>query len=483
MPDQLALAYETRRPLLTHAADALRVEIDEAIHDANVQVRLGFRSLTADEFLERAQNLLATDTNPLIDIPDQIVGRAEFETLDALNHAAAALKEFLTEVSRSWTEFSPDRLPELQLSCLIPPQAKPEGWSDRDDVPSIFELQLCIAPKKTPAPVPRLREAPDHFALVMKGGGIKGLAYVGAIAILSQHYSFNWFIGTSAGAITAVLLAAGYSPADLLDILQRKNFRDFFDAPWYKLPLNLLIHKGFHTGNAFTNWLDTLLAQKLKSHARVRLSDLAPNRVTVYASRREKRVLTFDSVDHDADAAYAVRCSMSIPFIFMPQSDQGIRTYDGGLQHNFPVDELLLVHPGTPFVSLFLGNEVYEPVKQGFILSDLLSIWTESNDSELIAQYRDQTLVIDPRPIGTLDFDLTPTEKAYLIAAGQAAALAHIDKSSDACAVALQIRDELKVQVEAARNDRRKRRRRRFWRACAVILVAAIFFWVWRVLM
>jgi len=49
------------------------------------------------------------------------------------------------------------------------------------------------------------------LALIMKGGGIKELAYVGTIEALSQHYRFYWYVGTSAEAVTAVLLGAGYS--------------------------------------------------------------------------------------------------------------------------------------------------------------------------------------------------------------------------------------------------------------------------------
>jgi predicted acylesterase/phospholipase RssA len=55
-------------------------------------------------------------------------------------------------------------------------------------------------------------EESKEFALIMKGGGAKGLAYVGALQVLEQYgYKFTWFVGTSAGAITAVLLAAGYT--------------------------------------------------------------------------------------------------------------------------------------------------------------------------------------------------------------------------------------------------------------------------------
>ncbi|MEM1336318.1 MAG: patatin-like phospholipase family protein [Bacteroidota bacterium] len=39
--------------------------------------------------------------------------------------------------------------------------------------------------------------------LILKGGGIKGIAYVGALKELRAHCNFNWYAGTSAGATTA----------------------------------------------------------------------------------------------------------------------------------------------------------------------------------------------------------------------------------------------------------------------------------------
>ena len=51
--------------------------------------------------------------------------------------------------------------------------------------------------------------------LILKGGGIKGIAFVGALKELRAHYDFNWYAGTSAGAITAILLASGYTVGQL----------------------------------------------------------------------------------------------------------------------------------------------------------------------------------------------------------------------------------------------------------------------------
>ena len=67
------------------------------------------------------------------------------------------------------------------------------------------------------------------YSLIMKGGGVKGIAFAGALLELEKFFSFSSFVGTSAGAIAAVLLGTGYKPIELLGFLQNKNFRDFIE--------------------------------------------------------------------------------------------------------------------------------------------------------------------------------------------------------------------------------------------------------------
>jgi predicted acylesterase/phospholipase RssA len=268
--------------------------------------------------------------------------------------------------------------------------------------------------------------SPQRCALVMKGGGVKTLAYIGALRIIERYYTFDWFIGTSAGAIAAALLGAGYSRTELENILREKRFTDFLDSPYYMLPINLIVHKGLYHARAFTSWLDTLIAQKLNSATRVKLGEL-PHRVTIYASRRGKKALVFDSNDpRTADVAisHAVRCSMSIPLFFVPARDEGLRVFDGGMQNNYPVEHLLGSYPNIDFVGLYLGSEVFEgEEREPSIWRELLSIWSESNDTEALEKYRDKTIVIDPRPISTTDFKLSAAQKEFLVSAGELAAL------------------------------------------------------------
>jgi predicted acylesterase/phospholipase RssA len=75
--------------------------------------------------------------------------------------------------------------------------------------------------------------------LVFEGGGAKGAVFVGALEVLFGEYGYTHgrLLGTSAGAITAVLLAAGYTVPEMLDALSERDesgkpvFASFLGAP------------------------------------------------------------------------------------------------------------------------------------------------------------------------------------------------------------------------------------------------------------
>ena len=166
--------------------------------------------------------------------------------------------------------------------------------------------------------------------------------------------------------------------------------------------------------------------------------------------------------------------------MFTPQYNQGIRTYDGGLRQNYPVQQLLDDHPGTDFVAFYLGPERYEPDKKRRVFWDLYSLILEPNDAELVAKYKDRTVIIDTRPIGVLDFELTDVEKDYLLACGRAGAHRMVNKDSPERKAAVAARDALKEKVEAARKKKATtRRRRRILKALLVIAFATGLYFGW----
>ena len=68
--------------------------------------------------------------------------------------------------------------------------------------------------------------------LIFEGGGVKGIAYVGAMQVLEQRQilkNIKRVGGTSAGAINALLFALGYTIVEQRDILNSTDFKEFMD--------------------------------------------------------------------------------------------------------------------------------------------------------------------------------------------------------------------------------------------------------------
>ncbi|MDQ4078985.1 MAG: patatin-like phospholipase family protein, partial [Chloroflexota bacterium] len=76
------------------------------------------------------------------------------------------------------------------------------------------------------------------YDLVFEGGGAKGMVFVGAMQEFeARGHSYDRLMGTSAGAITATFLAAGYDSAEMQEALDEKLpdgrhvFADFLSTP------------------------------------------------------------------------------------------------------------------------------------------------------------------------------------------------------------------------------------------------------------
>lgn len=190
---------------------------------------------------------------------------------------------------------------------------------------------------------------------VFEGGGVKGIGLVGALAYCEEKgYSWKSVAGTSAGAITAALVAAGYTAAETkaeLDHLMREpddkgrvGYERFKDKsvldriPGLGPAMSLGFEKGIYEGEFFEEWLRGLLEKKGKrtfadllneEHADDPKDSPHRYRLRVIASditRRRMLVLPQDIADYEEfkgdpdklDIARAVRMSMSIPFFFEP---------------------------------------------------------------------------------------------------------------------------------------------------------------------
>src|SRR5262245_14541052 len=198
--------------------------------------------------------------------------------------------------------------------------------------------------------------------LVFEGGGVKGIGLGGAFAALEDHgFRPNNVAGTSAGAITAALVAAGYSAQELKDIVFHMPFPQFKDTgglsriPFFGGPINVLADLGIYEGKFFHNWISGLLeAKHVTTFGDLVNADVSdpkyryrPRVIASDVTHRRMLVLPDDAghlgIEPDAMlVADAVRMSMSIPIFFEPVEIRGGEggehtIVDGGMLSNFPV--------------------------------------------------------------------------------------------------------------------------------------------------
>ena len=105
-----------------------------------------------------------------------------------------------------------------------PRQLLPEG-----DPLSLYISNL-IHQSEVPRPFSPKEQLPEN--LVFSGGGAKGLGFVGVVDELERQKalgSVKRIVGTSAGAITATLLALGYTSQEIQSVLKNKPLLDFLD--------------------------------------------------------------------------------------------------------------------------------------------------------------------------------------------------------------------------------------------------------------
>lgn len=189
--------------------------------------------------------------------------------------------------------------------------------------------------------------------LVFQGGGVKGSAYAGAVKVLAEEGMLGGverIAGTSAGAITACMLACGAGSEGLTRSVRDTDFGSFLDTGWGLLDdaARLVSHFGVCKGEHFAE----LLGEEIKRYAGKRdltfgeLRELNKAEPTKYAnlyvvasniSRQRSEVLCADN-HPEMKIWQAVRTSMSIPFIFQPVVVNGDYYVDGGLSWNFPID-------------------------------------------------------------------------------------------------------------------------------------------------
>ena len=188
-------------------------------------------------------------------------------------------------------------------------------------------------PTDTPAHIKTLDNV--DVALVLGGGGSKGIAHIGAIAVLEEnHIPIDLIVGSSAGSEVGALYADSRDITKVKSLLfkaKREELLDFSILDALTMFHNLTAPV---RGQAYESFISKNLSAKTFSSLKIPLVV-----VTVDSQTGQKFIINNGLI------APAIRASSAIPPIIAPVSLHGRILFDGGILEPVPVATAKKYHP------------------------------------------------------------------------------------------------------------------------------------------
>lgn len=191
-------------------------------------------------------------------------------------------------------------------------------------------------------------------ALVLSGGGARGLAHIAVIEAVERHgIPIDMVVGTSMGALIGSLYASGYSPREIRAIAENPQYSTMFAkstvSPSYEIaqafqPTHSNVFslgfdkEGFGTSPGLLG--DQAVMEMLSSTFSKLPDYLDFDELEIPFRCVGANVVTGEKIVYESGSLItAVRSSISIPIIFAPYP-QGDGTYavDGGVVDNLPIE-------------------------------------------------------------------------------------------------------------------------------------------------
>lgn len=303
--------------------------------------------------------------------------------------------------------------------------------------------------------------------LVFKGGGVRGIAYMGALEVLEKVgvlKNIKRVAGTSSGAIAAALVSFGKNTLETLALFDTLDMQKVPQRAINGSGKNIILLKnsenytrlfekfGWYSSTYFHNWLRSIIAKQCRGDPGATFIDFQKlgyrdlHIVASNISRHRAEVFSAGNTP-DVSVADAVRMSMSIPLLFealrFDGKKMGAGDYyvDGGLFNNYPIHvfdqpsyakESRLYRDGINWetLGLFLfPSKLYDldDVDTPKNLWEFLDLTVRSlYDSHQVSNLaenvvdKQRTIEISDCGISSTQFDLSPESEEYqsLYAAG-----------------------------------------------------------------
>ncbi len=264
----------------------------------------------------------------------------------------------------------------------------------------------------------------QKVAVVLSGGGAKGVTHIGVLQALEENgIPIDYIAGTSMGAIIGGLYASGYSPAQMLQIINSQEF-----TKWVSGKLDEQYTYFFRKSQPDPSWLNFKFRYDSTLQTQFPTNIISPLRMdfaflelfseasAVSDYDFNKLMVPFRCVASDirnnsqyilkqGDLGTAIRASMTFPFYFKPIRIDGHLLFDGGMYNNFPSDVVL--EDFSP--DIIIGSKAsanYPPPSEDDVVSQLKAMLMDETKYNV---YCDASVLIEPEleTVNLTDFSHT----------------------------------------------------------------------------
>lgn len=263
--------------------------------------------------------------------------------------------------------------------------------------------------------------------LVLSGGGINGIIYIGIIKYLEEQNlinNFDIFVGTSIGSLINTLIILDYKSHEIEEFILEFNFSDIIK---FNI-LNLFSDYGIDDGVLFEILIKCFIRNKLKRDniTLLELYNITKKRnIIITCNISKNKCIYMDHISHpNLEIITALKMSTCIPFYFKPVSYKNELFVDGSLVCHFGIN--IFDENDTEVLGILLKNNNIVHTDSSFenYISLLLNLYTNLN------KYKNKNIIKIDYIYNLLDFSIKKEEKKKLITIGYNKIIDYLKKNN-----------------------------------------------------
>lgn len=272
------------------------------------------------------------------------------------------------------------------------------------------------------------------MSLIFSGGGIKGFALIGVIKVLveaGELDDIDTYIGCSAGAITLLLLNAGFTWEELYDIMMNIDL-----SKYREMDLSYFLDNwGFDSGELLMKLIKVILKQKdiCENITFKELYDKTGKTLKLFGSQ-----LNYCEEDENCQSEFSVnvtphmnvldalRITAGFPGIFSPIWREDKMYVDGALLNPYPIE---YSDPEKKRIGVFIHSCRKMKVKSlEDYLQALIFKTMEQYEKLFMKNYEEDTMVINIDNVESMDFAIGKEQKLEMFEKGVMVATEFLEK-------------------------------------------------------